>query len=301
MRDVALEARSSFVRADTYLVILTIMFGINSTEMRNRTLLRAGLLGAPLFILSLIVFGRLNPGYSHAHSAVSRLGAFGAPMFWVFDMVGLFLPGLFIAGVAVELRRAEAAREAVTWSSGGLIAFGLMQSLTAIPADFQRMFQSPWTLAHTFFITIPVLLFFAVIPGCGGSLLRLGALLPSVRLFTLLGYLPIAEFLLYGVAKDSPGLVQRLMIITVHASSAWLAWVLIRTSRDSATPTSKRLTSLPAKRETIHPAPHLPNRKSDGCSLRGSGDPVSSPTLCARTSAPMQASPAVPRLLHSYR
>lgn len=210
------------------------MSEINTIATRGRGLLWAGLLGAPLFLLSLVVFGRLTPDYSHAHTAVSRLGAFGAPMFWAFDLVGLFLPGLFIAGVAVALRRAEVARKSVTWSSGGLLAFGLMQALTAIPADFQRMFQSPWTLAHTFFVTAPVLLFFLVIGGCGRSLLTLGASGSAVGIFKLLGYLPIAEFLLYGVARDSPGLVQRLMIVTVHACSAWLSWILIGILKDDA-------------------------------------------------------------------
>ena len=102
-----------------------------------------------------------------------------------------------------------------------------MQALTAVPADFQRMFQSPWTMVHTFFVTVPVLLFLLVVWGCGHSLLNLGASRSAAGVFRLLGYLPIAEFLLYGVLKDSPGLIQRLMIITVHASSAWLSWVLI--------------------------------------------------------------------------
>ena len=209
------------------------MSGINATEIRGRGLLWAGLLGAPLFILSLIVFGRLTPGYSHSHSAVSRLGAFGAPLFWLFDLIGLFLPGLFIAGVAVELRRAEAARDSLTWSSTGLLVFGLTQALTAVPADFQRMFQSPWTTAHAFFVTVPVLLFFLVVWGCGRSLSSLGASRSAVGMFRVLGYLPIAEFLLYGLVKDAPGLVQRLMIITVHASSAWLSWVLIGILKES--------------------------------------------------------------------
>jgi hypothetical membrane protein len=204
------------------------MSGRNATLMRGRGLLWAGLLGAPLFILSLIAFGSLDPNYSHAHRAVSRLGAFGAPLFWLFDFFGLFLPGLCIAGVAVELRRAErAARKPVTWSSAGLIAFGFMQALTAVPADFQHMFQSPWTMAHAFFVTAPVLLFFLSVWGCGRSLARLGASRSAVGVFRVLGYLPIAEFLLYGVMKDAPGLVQRLTIVTVHASSAWLSWVLI--------------------------------------------------------------------------
>ena len=109
MRDFALEARLSFVCVGIYLAILTIMHDSGTTKLRGMGLLWAGLLGAPLFILSLVVFGGLTPGYNHSHSAVSRLGAFGAPLFWLFDLVGLFLPGLLIAGVAFELRRAEEA------------------------------------------------------------------------------------------------------------------------------------------------------------------------------------------------
>jgi hypothetical protein len=133
--------------------------------------------------------------------------------------------------VAVELRRAEAAAKSVTRSSAGLIVFGLMQALTAIPADFHAMFRSPWTVAHAFFVTVPPLLLFAVVRGCGRSLMALGASRASARVFMLLGYLPLAEFFLYGLAKDSPGLVQRLMIVTVHASAAWLSWVLMRITR----------------------------------------------------------------------
>lgn len=214
--------------------MLTIMNDTSPTKLRGVGLLWAGLLGGPLFILSLIVFGSLTPGFSHAHSAVSRLGAFGAPLFWLFDLVGLFVPGLLIAGVALELRRAEAARASVTRSSAGLLAFGLMQAMTAVPADFNRMYDSRWTIAHAFFVTVPVLLFFSVVWGCGRSLLNLGASGSAAGVFRLLGFLPIAEFLLYGVVKDSPGLVQRLMIVTVHASSAWLSWVLLGTVKDRA-------------------------------------------------------------------
>lgn len=230
-----MEARSSFLSVAICLVILTIM-NARGVTLRGTGLLWAGLMGAPLFILSLIVFGNLNPSYSHAHSAVSRLGAFGAPLFWLFDLVGLFLPGLFIAGVAVELRTAEAARQSGTRSSAGLLVFGMMQAFTAIPADFHRMFQSPWTVAHTFFVTVPVLLLFLVVWGCGRSLLHLGASRSAVGVYRLLGFLPIAEFLLYWVFPESPGLVQRLMIITVHASSAWLSWVLIGIDSEGSRP-----------------------------------------------------------------
>jgi hypothetical membrane protein len=200
--------------------------GATSIGLRGRGLLWVGLLSGPLFLAALFVFGNLNPGYSHLHNAVSRLGAFGAPLFWLFDLVGLFVPGLLIAGVALQLRRAESFRGFKTWSSAGLIAFGLMQSLAAIPADFARMYRSPWTIAHAIFVLAPILLFFVVVPGCARSLRRLGASRGAAAVFLCLGYLPAAEFLLYGVTS-TPGLVQRLMILTVHACSGWLSWVLI--------------------------------------------------------------------------
>ena len=149
----------------------------------RRELLAAGLCGAPLFVLSVIVFGLLNPGYSHAHRAVSRLGGMDAPLFWAFDLIGLFVPGLLIAGVAIELRRAERDAGVVTWSSAGLVWFGFMHALTAIPADFQRMFKSPWTWAHAFFAIVPAFLFFLVIHGCGRSLSALDAPRWRVRVF----------------------------------------------------------------------------------------------------------------------
>lgn len=125
-----------------YLAMLTIMPGINATKTRGTVLLWAGLLGAPLFVLSLVVFGGLTPGFSHAHRAVSRLGAFDAPLFWVFDIVGLFLPGLFMAGVAVELRRAEAAISRVQRMSRAATILALLVKRKPLHGP-SRCFNSP--------------------------------------------------------------------------------------------------------------------------------------------------------------
>jgi hypothetical protein len=72
---------------------------------------------------------------------------------------------------------------------------------------------------------------FAAIPGCARSLRELGVSVRDRRIFVVLGYLPAAEFLLYGALSNMPGLVQRLMIVTVHLAMAWLSWTLLRTSR----------------------------------------------------------------------
>ncbi len=199
---------------------------------RSPVLLWTGLFGAPLFVLSLIVFGALNPGYHHSHMAVSRLGALDVPWNLGFAFFGLLIPGLLIAGVAFELRRAEEAAGARTRSSSGLLLYGVMTGLTALPADFERMFQSPWTWGHAFFVTVPPLLFFAAIPGCARSLRVLGASRAAITVFVVLGYLPAAQLVLYGILVNTPGLVQRLMIVTSHLSIAWLSWLLLRVRRE---------------------------------------------------------------------
>jgi hypothetical protein len=108
-----------------------------------------------------------------------------------------------------------------------LLIYAAMMALTALPADFSRMFRSPWTWAHAFFVFGSPLVLFVVIPGCAKALKTLGASSMAARTFVVLGYLTAAEFLLYGVLRDTPGLVQRLMILTTHLAVAWLSWTLL--------------------------------------------------------------------------
>jgi hypothetical membrane protein len=157
-------------------------------------LLWAGLFGAPLFVASLLIFGSLQPGYSHFTRASSRLGALGVPGNMGFNVFGFLLPGLLAAGVAWELRRAERVAGVPTRSSIGLLVYGMMLALTAVPADIEHMFQSPWTWVHAFFVTAPVPLWAVVLPGCAKSLRVLGASRHEATLFLVLGYLVIAEF-----------------------------------------------------------------------------------------------------------
>ncbi len=201
---------------------------MRNPENQGTLVLRAGLWGGPLFLASLLVFGALTPGYSHLHKAVSRLGAWDNPWGLWFDLCGLFIPGLFVVGVAVELRRRLRVIQANTRWATGLVIFGAMFALTAVPADFLRMFQSPWTWAHAFFVLGNGLVLFAVIPGCTKALRTLGAPNASARLFFILGYLTAAEFLLYALLPHIPGLVQRLMILTAHGAISWMSWTMLR-------------------------------------------------------------------------
>lgn len=204
---------------------------MKTNDRQGQILLRAGLWAAPLFIVSLLLFGALTPGYSHLHKAVSRLGALGTPWGGWFGLLGFFVPGMLQTGVALELRRRLKTAGASTRWATGLIIYTLMLALTAVPADFGRMFASPWTWAHTFFVMGSPLILFTVIPGCAKALKTLGTPGGAVRIFYLLGYLPLVEFLLYGVLRDTPGLVQRLMILTAHAALTWLAVILLKNGR----------------------------------------------------------------------
>src|ERR1044072_7361068 len=56
---------------------------------------------AAMFLGSLAVFASLrDDGYSHAHKAVSELGASGAPHAFAFNALGIVAPGLLVIAFA---------------------------------------------------------------------------------------------------------------------------------------------------------------------------------------------------------
>jgi len=204
------------------------MAAVNPVSPRpGAVALRAGLWGGPVFLASLLVFGALTPGYSHEHRAVSQLGAWGRPWGIWFDLFGLLIPGAFTVGVAAEFRRRLRMLTANTRWATGLVIFSAMFALTAVPADFSRMFQSPWTWIHALCVLGSPVVLFVVIPGCTTALNTLRAPGTSRKTFLILGYLPAAELLLYFVFPHTPGLVQRLMILTVHSAMSWMSWTML--------------------------------------------------------------------------
>ncbi|MEV8638155.1 DUF998 domain-containing protein [Streptosporangium sp. NPDC051023] len=59
-------------------------------------------LAAVLFLVSVTVFAALrDDGYSHAHKAISELGASGAPHAFAFNALGFVAPGLLVVAFAV--------------------------------------------------------------------------------------------------------------------------------------------------------------------------------------------------------
>jgi hypothetical membrane protein len=192
----------------------------------RRWMLYAALGSAPLFVASLLLFGSQLPGYSHRTDAVSELGGMGVPVGPQFDVFGLLAPGLLGLLAVWEFRRIAASHGLRTRWISVLLAFSLMISLTAVPADFRLKFASPWTWAHAFFVLLNPLLLFVAVPGCARVMKQLG-MTPAARwTFIALGYLPLAEFVLYLFMF--PGLVQRVMIVSTHLCIAWLGWTLAR-------------------------------------------------------------------------
>ncbi|MGH7996828.1 MAG: hypothetical protein ACREFX_10790 [Opitutaceae bacterium] len=171
---------------------------------QERIALRAGLWAAPLFAGSLLLFGALTPGFSQLHRAVSRLGSLRSPWGLWFGFFGFFLPGMLNAVVALILRRRLRAANAGSRWATGLLVYSLMMALTAVPADFVLMFASPWTWAHAFFVLGAPLVLFIVIPGCAKGPKALGASGGAIATLYVLGYLPIAESLLYVVLPIFP-------------------------------------------------------------------------------------------------
>lgn len=171
-----------------------------------------GMTAVALFAVALVVFGALNPGYSHLTNAVSELGAVGAPNQLAWNLIGFLGVGLLLCAFGRGLGRALG-----TPSAGWLLVlFGLSFAATAIPADMSDL-RASGSVAHII-ASQAVLLFWLL------ALVRLlfarsfGLALRLVTGLTLL--LAIGAVVVRGAELLPPGLTQRLSFAVV------LGWVL---------------------------------------------------------------------------
>ena len=65
--------------------------------------LHAGWLAGAVFLVALLWFGEIVPGYEHAHMPVSFLGMRGVPLAACWNIAGFVLPGVLIAWFALSL------------------------------------------------------------------------------------------------------------------------------------------------------------------------------------------------------
>src|SRR5689334_287169 len=102
--------------------------------MRIRALAWCAIAAQPVFVVSWLVAGALEPGYSGARSTVSALAAQGASHSWIV-MAGLAALGLAVLALAAALRLALPAR---TRSSPAVALFAVV-GLGLLVAAFVRL------------------------------------------------------------------------------------------------------------------------------------------------------------------
>ena len=104
-----------------------------------------------------------------------------------------------------------------------VVLTGIMFAGTAIPADMELYFQSPWTVVHAFFAQLGVIPFFVAAWKTPKALKELGIKSRFISYFPLA---IIPAFLMHGVVQQG-GLVQRATIVILLIWVSYLSWVLL--------------------------------------------------------------------------
>ncbi len=142
-------------------------------DLLDRLLLAAGIAAPLVFLVTVVLGGMAEPGYSHIVHAVSELSQRGAPnAFWigVGFAVSAILCGMFGWGV---LRHSSGTEAALVTSGWLLLAYSVLALLpgTVFPMDpFGAQMTLPGLL-HIIFIAAAALVLFALI-FVGGRALR---------------------------------------------------------------------------------------------------------------------------------
>ena len=85
-----------------------------------------------------LVMSSLRDDYSHATKAVSELGSLDAPNLWVWNVLGFIVSGVVVAALGWRLDRAVGGGRAARIASIGLVASGLLMSVSGVfPGDFE--------------------------------------------------------------------------------------------------------------------------------------------------------------------
>lgn len=183
-----------------------------------------GVLVTPWWLFTVLLFGELQPGYSHLYNAASELGAFGAANPFAMNLFCFFLTGVFVATAGLSFVDYLQSRQESLAAGWWIFILGIMLAGAAVPADMELYFESPWTIAHAFFVLLGVVPFLVASWLTHTVLKRIGE--PS-RFISYFPWLIVPEFLLHGFLNQG-GLVQRLTILIVLAWVSALSWHLIK-------------------------------------------------------------------------
>jgi hypothetical membrane protein len=209
----------------------------------TRKLVALGIFVTPWWVVTVLLFGELQPGYSHLYHAASELGAFGASNSLAMNVFCFFLTGAFVSlaglGFMNYLESRGESRAAAWW----VFILGVMLAGAAVPADMELKFQSPWTAVHAFFVLL------GVVPFLVAAWLTHSVLRKLNEQSAFLSYFPwliIPTFALHGLLRQG-GLVQRLTILIVLVWVSALSWHLLKRT----SPHNNSLKSDAAKPRTL--------------------------------------------------
>lgn len=179
--------------------------------------LHSGKLAGLWLFVCLFSFGAAYPGYSQLTKAVSELGAFGAPHALLWNLLGFGLTGLLILLFGTGLQRLLTRQGVKSTGGWAVIALGLFFAATAVPADFERRLESPWTQAHALFVLLgPVAFLWGAIVW-PGALASLGVSRGSRLVCIAAGWLMLPAFASNAFLTQAPGLGQRLGFLAMFA------------------------------------------------------------------------------------
>lgn len=105
--------------------------------MHRDIVIFSGTLALPLIATTTLLFGYLEPNYSHTHHAVSELGAYSAKHTLAMNFFGLFMPGLLIVGAFLKATLCTEHPNTLKAALYLMIIFGLMFAGLAAPMDME--------------------------------------------------------------------------------------------------------------------------------------------------------------------
>ncbi len=179
------------------------------------------------FVVSFLVFGAIQPGYSHALNMISELGMQGAPNALAWNLVGFGLTGVLALAFAWGLRAALLpARSATAVAILVAIAGAGWAALGLFPASHAFQPSSATTL-HFIAVAVNYLAFLASCVVFAVGLRREVYWRRWVPLAILMAALGLGSFLI-PAAIVPVGLSQRLGLLVYFVWLLGLGWAALR-------------------------------------------------------------------------
>lgn len=190
-----------------------------------------GVLGSLWFVLAVVVFGTLRPGYSHLQQMMSELGEHSAPYALGFNLLGFLPSGALLVLFGLQLS-AWLGRQRLPRGPGLLIALhGLGMALAAYfscDPGCNPPTPSPLQIGHNLLAAIKFPALVAAAGWLGVALWQRSEQrgLAGYSLATAVTAMGLMGLFVQAVALQQPaGVWQRMFLGVLYG---WLAWLSIR-------------------------------------------------------------------------